>query len=98
MNANTSRIKAVDNITSRLPTAVEQTEALEDIWAIDVFNLAKMETSLSKEAYEAIKKTIKTGDELSGDVAEEVATAMKDWALSKGVKFFSHIFYPMTNA
>lgn len=32
------------------------------------------------------------------DTAEEIAAAMKDWALAKGVKFFSHIFYPMTNA
>ena len=98
MNGNTSRMKAVDSITSRLPTAVEKTESLEDIWAIDVFNLAKMETALSKEAFESIKKTIQTGEALSADTAEEVATAMKDWALSKGVKFFSHIFYPMTNA
>ena len=27
-----------------------------------------------------------------------VAAAMKDWAIAKGAKFFSHIFYPMTNA
>jgi len=98
MNGNSSRLQAVDNITSRLPTAVEKTESLEDIWAIDVFNLAKMETALSKGAYECIKKTIQTGEALSAEVAEEVATAMKDWALTKGVKFFSHIFFPMTNA
>lgn len=98
MNGNTSRLQAVDNITSRLPTAVDKTESLEDIWAIDVFNLAKMETALSKDAFENIKKTIQTGDALSEDTAEEVATAMKDWALAKGVKFFSHIFFPMTNA
>ncbi len=91
-------MKAVDSITSRLPTAVEKTESLEDIWAIDVFNLAKMETALSKDAFESIKKTIKTGEVLSEDIADEVATAMKEWALTKGVKFFSHIFYPMTNA
>ena len=98
MNGNTSRLQAVDNITSRSPAAVEKTESLEDIWAIDVFNLAKMETALSKGAFESIKKTIQTGDALSEKTAEEVATAMKDWALSKGVKFFSHIFFPMTNA
>jgi len=98
MNGNTSRLQAVDNITSRSPAAVEKTESLEDIWAIDVFNLAKMETALSKGAFESIKKTIQTGDALSEETAEEVATAMKDWALSKGVKFFSHIFFPMTNA
>ena len=98
MNGNAPRLQAVENITSRRPAAVEKTESLDDIWAIDVFNLAKMEAALAKDAYQSIKKTIQTGDELSIEVAEEVATAMKIWAMSKGAKFFSHIFFPMTNA
>jgi len=98
MSGNAPRLHAVNKITSRVPNEVEMTESLDDIWAIDVFNLAKMEKALSKGAFESIKKTIQTGDSLSEEVADEVATAMKDWALSKGVKFFSHIFYPMTNA
>ena len=98
MNGNASRAKAVEDITSRLPTAVKQTESLDDIWAIDVFNLAKMEKALSKGAFASIKKTIQTGEALDADTAEEIASAMKDWALGKGVKFFSHIFFPMTNA
>lgn len=98
MNGNAARAKAVEDITSRLPTAVKQTESLDDIWAIDVFNLAKMEKALSKGAFDSIKKTIQTGDALDADTAEEIASAMKDWALAKGVKFFSHIFFPMTNA
>ena len=98
MNANTSRVQAVENITSRLATVVKKTESLDDIWAIDVFNLAKMESVLSKTAFESIKKTIQTNEALAPEVAEEVATAMKEWALAKGVKFFSHIFFPLTNA
>lgn len=98
MNGNASRLNAVENITNRAPASVDKTESLDNIWAIDVFNLAKMEKALSKGAFDSIKKTIKTGDTLTLDVAEEVAAAMKEWALAKGVKFFSHIFFPMTNA
>ena len=98
MNGHTSRTQAVESITNRLPASVEKTESLDDIWAIDVFNLAKMEKALSKGAFNSIKKTIQTGETLSHEIADEVASAMKDWALAKGVKFFSHIFYPMTNA
>ena len=98
MNGNTSRLQAVEQITNRVPTAVQKPESLDDIWAIDVFNLAKMEKALSKGAFDSIKKTIQTGEALSEETAEEVATAMKEWALAKGVKFFSHIFFPMTNA
>jgi len=98
MSLNTSRLQAVENITSRTGPVLKKTESLDDIWAVDVFNLAKMESVLSKGAFDSIKKTIQTNDALSPEVAEEVATAMKDWALAKGVKFFSHIFFPLTNA
>ena len=98
MNGNASRLQAVENITSRSATAVNQTESLNDIWATDVFNLAKMEAALSKEAFASIKKTMQSNEALDPDTADEVAAAMKDWAMEKGVKFFSHIFYPMTNA
>jgi glutamine synthetase len=56
-----------------------------------------MEEALSKNAYKAIKKTVQTGTPLDAASADVVAAAMKDWAIKKGVKFFSHIFYPMTN-
>lgn len=98
MSGNQSRLQAINAITNSEPTSVEKPEALSKIWAQDVFNLAKMEESLSKNAFKAIKKTVQTGATLDAATADIVAASMKDWALSKGVKFFSHIFYPMTNA
>lgn len=98
MNGHTSRTQAVESITNRRPASLGKTESLDTIWAVDVFNLAKMEKALSKSTFASIKKTIQTGDTLPTEIADEVAEAMKNWALSKGVKFFSHIFYPMTNA
>jgi glutamine synthetase len=97
MSGNESRIQAVHQITNRETMVVKTPRPLDEIWATDVFNLAKMEESLSKTAFKAIKNTVKTGAPLDGATAEVVAAAMKVWALSKGVKFFSHIFYPMTN-
>jgi glutamine synthetase len=97
MSGNESRLQAISQITNREPTFVEKTEPLSEIWATDVFNLAKMEEALAKNAFKAVKKTVQTGAPLDPAVAEIVAAAMKDWAMSKGVKFFSHIFYPMTN-
>ena len=98
MNGNASRLKAVENINKQEAKSLDKTESLDSIWATDVFNLEKMESTLSKGAFASIKKTIQTGEALELDTAEEIAAAMKDWALTKGVKFFSHIFYPMTNA
>ncbi|PJA32471.1 MAG: glutamine synthetase type III [Zetaproteobacteria bacterium CG_4_9_14_3_um_filter_53_7] len=98
MSGNESRLQAIYQITNRKVTPVAQPEPLNKIWASDVFNLATMEQYLSKNAFKAIKKTVQTGAPLDPATAEVVAVAMKEWATAKGAKFFSHIFYPMTNA
>ena len=97
MSAIISRKNAITEITNRAPKACEIPGPLNKIWATDVFNLAAMEEALSKNTLKAIKKTVQTGASLDPATADVVAAAMKVWALTKGVKFFSHIFYPMTN-
>lgn len=66
------------------------------IFAQDVFNEDVMAKSLSKEAYASLKKTIDEGEELNEKIAQEVANAMKDWAISKGATHYTHWFQPMT--
>jgi glutamine synthetase len=97
MSGNESRLQAVYDITAAKPVETEMTAPLSEIWACDVFGLEQMEESLSKSAFKAIKKTVQAGAELDAVTADMVAAAMKDWAIAKGAKFFSHIFYPMTN-
>ena len=97
MSANPTRQNAIQEITNRESVAVEKTDPLGKIWAEDVFNLDRMEWALSKTAFKSMKKTVQTGVPLDPGTAEVVAAAMKEWAVSKGAKFFSHIFYPMTN-
>jgi glutamine synthetase len=97
MSGNQAREQAIAYITNREPKQSKMPEPLSKIWAKDVFNLAAMEEALSKNAFKAMKNTVQTGAPLDPATADVVAAAMKDWAMSKGVKFFSHIFYPMTN-
>jgi glutamine synthetase len=97
MSGNQSRLEAVSEITKKPPFITSMTDPLKQIWASDVFGLEQMEESLSKSAFKAMKKTVETGAALDPATADVVAAAMKDWAMAKGAKFFSHIFYPMTN-
>ena len=97
MSGNESRMQAIAQITNRAPKQCVEVAPLSEIWACDVFNLATMEEALSKNAFKSIKNTVKTGSPLDPATADVVAAAMKDWAMKKGAKFFSHIFYPMTN-
>ena len=55
-----------------------------------------MKERLPKDIYKALKKTIANGTHLELDVANVVATVMKDWAIEKGATHFTHWFQPMT--
>jgi glutamine synthetase len=66
------------------------------LFASLVFNDAIMKERLPKDTYKAMKKTIATGKSLELDVANVVASAMKEWAVEKGVTHFTHWFQPMT--
>ncbi len=66
------------------------------IFGIDVFNEQVMKERLPKETYNALKATIKNGESLDITVANEVAKAMKDWAIEKGCTHYTHWFQPMT--
>jgi len=98
MTGSESRAQAIYQITNRAPLETEKTEPLSRIWATDVFNLDAMEEALAKNAFKAVKKTVQTGKPLDAATADIIAAAMKDWAMAKGAKFFSHIFFPLTNA
>jgi glutamine synthetase len=71
---------------------------VEAIYGQDVFSLHVMENVLSKKAFESIKKTINEGGAIDPAIAEEVASAMKDWAISKGATHFCHWFQPLTGS
>ena len=61
-----------------------------------VFNETVMKERLPKDVYKKLKQTMREGTALDADVAAVVATAMKDWALSKGAPHYTHWFQPMT--
>lgn len=67
-----------------------------EIFGSLVFNDAVMKEKLPKDIYLSLKKTIEEGKELDINVANVVASAMKDWAIEKGATHFTHWFQPMT--
>lgn len=71
-------------------------EHLPEYFGQNVFNLKTMRECLSPKAYASIERTIKEGGKLEAAIADEVAEAMKKWAISKGATHFTHWFQPMT--
>jgi len=60
------------------------------------FGLAQMREKLPKDAYSHLLRTLEQGKKLPKETAEAVASAVKEWAVAKGVTHFSHWFQPMT--
>ena len=96
MSGSENRSQAIFQITNREETPVGKRKTLNKIWASDVFTLDKMKEALSKDVYKAMKNTMENAAPLDPQVADSVAAAMKEWAISKGADYFSHIFYPLT--
>lgn len=61
-----------------------------------VFDDRVMKAKLPADIYHSLKKTIDEGAPLECDVANAVAAAMKDWAISLGATHFTHWFQPLT--
>ncbi len=66
------------------------------IFGSDVFNESTMKLRLSPETYDAWKNCIRTGTALDLSVANEIADAMKLWAMERGATHYTHWFQPMT--
>ncbi|MBL1210970.1 glutamine synthetase III [Geminocystis sp. GBBB08] len=98
MSGNKSRVEAINQITNRQIKPFNTPKRLEDMWAKDVFTLSKMQECLPKEIFKSLKKTIQTGEPLDVSIADVVATAMRDWAISKKALYYAHVFYPLTNS
>ena len=71
-------------------------KTVSDYFGEQVFDDRVMKATLSAKVYASLKHTIDEGQPLDPGVADAVALAMKDWAVSKGATHFTHWFQPLT--
>ncbi len=82
-------------VSSRL-CSLEPQFNIEAVYGKDVFNLHAMRQRLPEDVYRLMEKIVKKGEQLTDEVANVVAGAMKDWAIEHGATHFAHWFQPMT--
>ena len=95
-----SRKKALSRIAMRSET-VDETPRPYDIneeFGIDTFDLKTLEDFVSKPIYQKLVDTINQGVPLDPAVADDVAHAMKIWAMSRGATHYTHWFLPLTGS
>jgi glutamine synthetase len=91
------RFKVVNEASNRKAKAVEAPDKRpSDYFGELVFGRKQMEKYLSKRTYEALVESIDKGTPLSREVADGVATGMKQWAIEHGATHYTHWFQPLT--
>ncbi len=62
----------------------------------NTFSAERMEKMISKETMDAFRRWQNGGAVISEGQADEIADAMKEWAIAKGATSYTHWFQPMT--
>lgn len=69
---------------------------IKDYFGCDVFDGRVMRSVLPADVFDRLNQTINEGRQLDSSIANEVASAMKNWAVSKGATHYTHWFQPLT--
>jgi glutamine synthetase len=73
-------------------------DKISDIFGSMVFSQKEMKHYLSKDTVKQLNKAIISGEQISRKIADDVASGMKNWAMSKGASHYTHWFQPLTGA
>lgn len=93
----TFRFRALEEVLGRQPLQPEPGSArISDYFSENVFDLSKMREYLSDEARKCVADAMTNGARIPRNVADQVASSMKDWASRKGATHFTHWFQPLT--
>ena len=93
------RFKALDVVQSRKDIVVKTpSNRISDFYAVNVFDKAKMKQYLSKDALNAVEESINNGKTIDRSVSDQIASAMKAWAIEKGATHYTHWFQPLTGS
>ena len=89
-------MQAYYDVLHRTPKHIEFNGKISEIFGENVFHLEVMREYLPSGAFKQMLKSIETGARLERDIADQVASAMKDWAHTKGATHYTHWFQPLT--
>jgi len=92
----TLRFHAIKESLKYKAVLIEETERRSALFGRNVFNEHTMRQYLTNDAFVGVMNAIQFGKKIDRNIADQVASSMKDWALSKGVTHYTHWFQPLT--
>ena len=92
------RMQAYYDVLHRVPKPIGFDGKVSELFGENVFHMEVMREYLPNDAFKSMKQVIQDGTRLDRKMADQVASAMKDWALTKGATHYTHWFQPLTGA
>ena len=93
----TLRKKSLEHL-AKTPNANKESTLSGIEFASNVLNHKQLQKFISQKAFEQMQQCIEKGTQMGASLADQIASAMKAWALGKGATHYSHWFQPLTGA
>lgn len=91
------RFKALEKVMDRKPKFVERpSNKISDYYGENVFNRDTMRQHLTNDAYKKVIAAMHKGERIDRSIADQVASALKEWAIGRGATHYTHWFQPLT--
>jgi glutamine synthetase len=90
------RKAAINDVLHRTPKPIEFEGKISEQYGKNVFHADVMREFLTEEAYDSVMAAINNGASIDRKIADQVASAMKDLAISKSATHYTHWFQPLT--
>ena len=92
------RFHAIKESFNHKPIKVDEPARRSEIFGENVFNEQSMRQFLTKDSFKSVMSAIDHGTKIDRQMADQISTGMKEWAISKGVTHYTHWFQPLTGA
>lgn len=93
------RFNALDIVSKRTTDRIEApSNKISDYFAQDVFTLDQMKATLAPDVFKKVSSAIDKGKKIDMETADQIASAVKAWAITKGVTHYTHWFQPLTGS
>ena len=95
---STLRFHALKTSMNRATVSVQENPKRSEVFGSNVLGITAMRSSLPKATFKNLSTAIEKNQTISRDIADQIASAMKEWAMTKGVTHYTHWFQPLTGA
>lgn len=94
----TLRFNALQDVHHREVKKINEDKRRSTLFNAHVFDRQKMRQYLTNDAFEAINSAVIKGTQIDRSIANQIAVAMKEWAISIGATHYTHWFQPLTGS